>query len=201
MEKEKMMKSAKIIDRILKIIQGFAAAGVIVAAIFIPLTAILGEKVIAESSRLELGHLTLKLAGDMSSYLDLSGIKASIIVMLISAVVGCAVGWYCLRMLRNVLAPLKEGRPFESGMAGRIRTLGFPVLIGGAITAICRTVGAVFELKAYDLSAVFDSDMVASAAYNYSLDLWFVVVTLILFFLSYIFRYGEDLQREADETL
>ena len=34
MENKKLMKSAAVIDRILKILQGFAIAGVIVAAIF-----------------------------------------------------------------------------------------------------------------------------------------------------------------------
>ena len=40
-----------------------------------------------------------------------------------------------------------------------------------------------------------------SFTYNYSIDLWFAAAALILFFLSYIFRCGEALQREADETL
>ena len=43
MDNTKLTRSAAVIDRILKILQGFALAGVIVAAIFIPLTAILGE--------------------------------------------------------------------------------------------------------------------------------------------------------------
>ena len=30
---------------------------------------------------------------------------------------------------------------------------------------------------------------------------WFVIAALVLFFLSYVFRCGEQLQKEADETL
>ena len=46
-----------------------------------------------------------------------------------------------------------------------------------------------------------DHPAVESVMYNYSIRLWFVAVALVLFFLSYVFRYGEDLQRESDETL
>ena len=37
--------------------------------------------------------------------------------------------------------------------------------------------------------------------FNFVFNLWFVIAALLLFFLSYIFRCGEALQREADETL
>ena len=66
MENEKLIKSANIIDRILKILRGFALAGVIVSAVFIPLTLIFGTKVIADASHLVLGNLTLTMAGDLS---------------------------------------------------------------------------------------------------------------------------------------
>ena len=42
---------------------------------------------------------------------------------------------------------------------------------------------------------------IAAVAYNFDVDLWFLGAALVLFFLSFIFRYGEELQREADETL
>ena len=201
MEREKLAKTAVVIDRILKIVQGFLVAGVIVSAVFIPLSAILGEKIIADASSLTLGNVTLKLTGDARAYLDTAGIKASIIVMLVSSILVLAMVWYFLKKLREILVPMKEGRPFESGIASRIRSLAWTVLIGGGIGEIGRAVGAVFELKAYDLSALMDHPAVESVMYNYSIRLWFVAVALVLFFLSYVFRYGEDLQRESDETL
>ena len=132
MENKKLMKSAAVIDRILKILQGFAIAGMIVAAIFIPLTAILGEKIIADASKLNLGVLDLRLA-DAKAYLDMASIKTSIIVMLIGMILTSAAIWYCLRVLREILAPMKEGTPFAAGMAGKIRKLGWTVLIGGFV--------------------------------------------------------------------
>ena len=200
MENKKLMKSAAVIDRILKILQGFAIAGVIVAAIFIPLTAILGEKIIADASRLNLGVLDLRLA-DAKAYLDMADIKTSIIVMLIGMILVSAAIWYCLRVLREILAPMKEGTPFAAGMAGKIRKLGWTVLIGGFIAEVGRRLSQLFEARAYQIERLLNMEAIASVDYNYSVSLWFVFAALILFFLSYIFRCGEALQKEADETL
>jgi len=201
MKNEKLAKTSVVLDRILKIIQGFMVAGAIVAAIFIPLTAIFGEKIIADASHLELGNLTIKLAGNLPDYLDIPAILKSIFVSLAVAIVICCIVWYCLRILRSILAPMKEGRPFEGGISDKIRTLGWTVLVGGAVVEIGRMISAVLELQAYDLSMITENPMVESVTYNYSISLWFVVTALILFFLSHIFRYGEVLQQESDETL
>ena len=200
MENKKLMKSAAVIDRILKILQGFAIAGVIVAAIFIPLTAILGEKIIADASRLNLGVLDLRLA-DAKAYLDMADIKTSIIVMLIGMILASAAVWYCLRVLREILAPMKEGTPFAAGMAGKVRKLGWTVLIGGFVAEVGHRLSQLFEARAYQIERLLNMEAIASVDYNYSVSLWFVFAALILFFLSYIFRCGEALQKEADETL
>ncbi len=201
MENKKLIKNATIIDRILKILQGFAAAGVIVSAIFIPLTLIFGEKVIASADNLTVGELQFKLSGDLSSYLDMAGIRSSIVVMLIGAILTAAAVWYCLRVLREILAPMKEGQPFASGMADKIRKLGWTVLATGAIAEIGGMITSVFELRAYQLDKIVNREIVSGITFNYSFGLWFVFAALIIFFLSYVFRYGEALQKESDETL
>lgn len=201
MNNEKFVKTSIVVDRIFKILQGFLLAGVIVSAIFIPLTAILGDKIIADASTIKLGKLALKLSGDYRDYLDLSGIKISIIVTLVAAIVGCAAAWYCVKKFREILSPMKEGRPFEAGISDRIRRLAFTVLIGGGIAEVCRAVGSVFELKAYNLDKIFAKASLTDISYQYDISLWFVVIALILLFLSFVFRYGEALQRESDETL
>ncbi len=201
MENTKMMKTASVVDRILKILQGFAVGGAIVCAIFIPLTAILGEKVIANASSLDLGYLSVKLTGDQAAYLDIPNIKVSIIVMLAAAIIALAAFWYCLRILRRILAPMKEGSPFAEGVSIKIKQLGWTVLIGGGVIEIVLVIGSVFELKAYQIERLLNLDMVSVSSFDYSINPWFVFAALIIFFLSYVFRYGEALQQEADETL
>ena len=201
MDNTKLTRSAAVIDRILKILQGFALAGVIVAAIFIPLTAILGEKIIASADTLTLGAMQFHLAGTAENYLDLPNIKLSIIVMLIGMILACAAGWYCLKVLREILAPMKEGYPFAAGISGKVRKLGWTVLICGGFVELGRVLTELFEARAYRIEALMNPGLVDSFTYNVEFNLWFVVTALIVFFLSYIFRCGEALQQEADETL
>ena len=201
MENDKLIRSAKIIDRLLKIFQGFAAAGIAVSAIFVPLTLIFKDRIIADASHLTLGNLSIHLTGEMSSYLDLAAIQKSILITLAAAIVSCAALWYCLKLLRSILAPMKEGRPFDAGISGKIRSLAWAVLVGGGISEFCRAVSAVFEIKAYETTLQSAFPAADHFSYNYSISFWFAGTALILFFLSYIFRCGEALQQEADETL
>ena len=201
MNTEKLVRSTAVFDRILKIAQGFALAGCAVSLIFVPLTAILGERIIADASVVSLGNLSITMAGALGDYLDVSRARTGIILSLLAAVFVCAAAWYCLRILRQILAPMKEGRPFSAGIADSVRKLAWAVLIGGGVGEIVRTASAVTELKAYDLSFLTASPSVASVTYNFTLDLWFVAAALILFFLSHVFRCGEALQQESDETL
>ena len=201
MENTKLIRSASVLDRFLKILQGFAAAGMIVAAVFVPLTLIFGEKVVASSGNLKIGELQLQLVGAPESYLDLSNIKLSILVMLVGAILASAAAWYCLKVLREILSPMKEGRPFAEGIADRIRKLAWAVLIGGGVAELGRTLSGIFEVKAYRIERLLDPAAVESFRFNFVFNLWFVIAALLLFFLSYIFRCGEALQREADETL
>ena len=201
MENSKMIKTAKVADKILKIAQGFMVAFVIVAAIFSVLTAILGEKIIADASTLNLGNIALTLAGDSSGFLNAATLKTGIIAPLISTIVMSAVAWICIRILREILAPMKEGRPFEAGTASGIRKLAWTILIGGAVAEAARIIGYIFEIRAYNLDFLFNQNLVSHISFNLTFSLWFVAAALILFFLSFIFRCGEELQRESDETL
>ena len=201
MENTKLIRSATIIDRILKILQGFAAAGVIVAAIFIPLTAVFGEKIIASADKLSLGAVQFELSGAMESYLDFANIKVSIIVMLVGTILVSAATWYGLKVLREILSPMKEGKPFAAGISDKVRKLAWTVLIGGGVAEIGQLIAEVSTAQAYQIERLVNPELVESFSYSVSLDLWFVVAALILFFLSYVFRSGEELQKEADETL
>ena len=60
---------------------------------------------------------------------------------------------------------------------------------------------SIAEIKAYDMERLLNSDAAERFSYNYSPDISFVVIAALLLFLSVIFRYGEGLQKESDETL
>ena len=201
MEIKKFNRGAAVIDRILKILQGFAIAGVIVTLIFIPLTLIFGEKVIADASVIEVGLMELHLAGNAGDYLNIGNVKTAISVLLLAAAIVSAAVWYCLRVLREILAPMKEGSPFTAGTSRKIRKLAWTVLVAGGIAEAGVVLSSVFQIQAYQIDKLFNPSVISSVTFDFKSGALFVVPALFLFFLSYIFRYGEELQREADETL
>ena len=201
MENSKMIKTAKVADKILKIAQGFMIAFIIVAAIFSVLTAILGEKIIADASTLNLGNIALTLAGDSSSFLNASTLKAGIIAPLISTIVVSAVGWICIKILRGILAPMKEGRPFDESIADSLRRLGHVVLASGIVSCVLAYLSQAAMLGVIDYKELFNTALVTGVDIRSSFSLDFIIVALALYLMSYVFRYGSELQRESDETL
>ena len=187
-----------------KVFQVIAVACMIVAAVFIPLTLIFGEKVIADASRLETGCLRIVFTGDMSAYLDMDGVKLNIVMALVSAIIPLAVGWYCIRVLRGILAPMKEGRAFAEGISRKIKKLGWTALIGGGLVEIARIAEDFFFVRAYRLDEIISHPSVESVGAAFgpgSVHPWFIFAALVMFFLSFVFRCGEELQRQSDETL
>lgn len=200
MDNTKLVQSASLLDRVLVIMQGLTAAVIIASAVFIPLTAVLGEKVIAYASSLTLGSLKFNLNGSVN-FLDIQNFKSSIICSLACAILAAAATRYCIKVLREILAPMIEGIPFAAGISNKIRKLAWAVLVGGFITEIGHAITASLEIKAYQIERLFNLEAISSVSYNFSLNLWFVITAMILFFLSYVFRCGEMLQKESDETL
>ena len=122
MDNTKLVQSASLLDRVLVIMQGLTAAVIIASAVFIPLTAVLGEKVIADASSLTLGSLKFNLNGSVN-FLDIQNFKSSIICSLACAILAAAATRYCIKVLREILAPMIEGIPFAAGISNKIRKL------------------------------------------------------------------------------
>ncbi len=200
MENAKMRKTAVVMDKILKVIQGIAAACGIVYLIFIALTLLLGEKMVAAANSISLGPLKLMLKDDFT-LLNPSTWKISTAIGLVFGTVALAVVVYAIRLIRKVLEPMKEGRPFHTGVSNMIKKLAWVALLGGAVVRVSQTAAEIAEIKACEFTVLFNENVFTDYSFNYMIDINFIVTACVLFFLSYVFRYGEELQRESDETL
>ena len=200
MENTKMMKTAVVIDRILKILQGVAIVCGILYLIVMALALFFGEKMITDMNAVSLGQLKLTLKDD-SALLNESALKIGLAISLVYGTISLAICVYAVGIIRKVLEPMKEGRPFDKGISQMIKKLAWVVLAGGAIVRGGGCITMIAEMKAYDLAAFFSESTVTGFNFNYVIDLNFIVTAGVFFLLSYVFRYGEELQRESDETL
>jgi hypothetical protein len=190
----KMVKTAKVIDKVLRILRGISLAGCIVCVVFMVLVPILRESIVMVGY-INLGNISLAIAD--SSIINWDTLILSLELELVAGLIGCAFVWYALTLLLRVIAPMKEGRPFEAGISNQIRKLALITLVGGAITETVTVFASRTAMNAYDFAALLNSEY----SYNGTFDLSFLVGAVVLLLLSYVFRYGEELQRESDETL
>lgn len=200
MKNEKMMKTAGILDKIAKILGGIALVCGIVCLVFVPLVIFLGERMFVPGTNvLELGFIEFKLSADFQAITP--GVITFSAVSLVISAISCFIFYFIAKYLRAVLLSVKEGRPFEKAVVASFRRLGFLSLVGGLVSELLKWGQQLLLLKAYPMDEIFTSPAIAGMEVNFIMDMGFVLIALVFFFLSWIFAYGNDLQKQSDETL
>jgi len=200
MIQKRMITTAEHLDRFCKIMAGFMKAGAIVCAVFAVLVLVFGELMY------DTGHTTLDL-DFVKLHLgqEYTGVNSAMIAYTITTltVVGAVLYgiFRGLHHLRLLLAPVKEGRPFEKEVSKQMRSIAWLILIIGAIVQISGIVSRIFLTHAFPIEAFFASPAVTKIEYVYTMDFGFVLMFCLVMFLSRIFEYGQQLQQESDETL
>lgn len=174
---EKLVKMAKLIDLSLKVLQILIVAFTVLLLVFS-------------------GFSGVWFYLPVDGVFHLSGVNGATVFL--SAPVGwslflaaAAVVLYGLHILRRILRPMKQGEPFAQSVSADMRHFGWLVLIAGGILSLASFAG--------QLSLLSSSSSATNGSFQ--LDLSFLFLSAIVFLFSYIFRYGEELQRQADETL
>lgn len=148
---------------------------------------------------LQLGNVTLSLISDgtippeATRLLILCGLIFSIPFLLLSA--------KCLRIVQDILTPMSQGKPFDRNVSDSLRKLSFITLIVGGIAEVGDMALSALQLYNVKLDALFNPQFVAGYTVENTLDMNFLVVFGVLFLMSHVFRYGEELQQLSDETL
>ncbi len=96
-----------------------------------------------------------------------------------------------IKLVRRIMIPMKEGRPFEDGISEIIKKFGHFVLAATVICAFIR-----FLLDAVVIAIGSESEPLPVG-----ISVGGIFAALAIYLISYIFRYGEELQRQSDETL
>lgn len=195
----KMQKTAKALDTFCKVLFWLAIAGSVIFAAAVVILAAMGDKAMIEASSLTLGPATFNLAeGFRPDAKYASGLIFSMIPVMALGVATVIIG---LNIIRSILAPMKEGVPFDGTMSKNIRKLGWFSLISGGVWSIITIIFESLMLVVYDFEKIFIGDAITDIVIESDISLDFIIVAAVIFLLSYVFRYGEALQQQADETL
>lgn len=153
----------------------------------------------AMGTSLMLEPVRLELAGD--GPVEASVIKLRIIIgFFVSAVLFAAIS-LVMKFLRRIFIPMTEGHPFDGAVSRTLRQLSIIVLVGGILLELGGAIFNGYLFQSYSLESLFNMDAIAGYTIEYRCNLTFLIMFVVLRLLSFVFHYGEQLQRESDETL
>ena len=199
---EKLMKTSKTVDTILKVVYKILqVAGIIlVVSIGICIIAQLVDKLPATEltevtvSDVELIFKEPLLINNTQALIEMS-------VTMVLAVLVIAITCYMIKLLRNVLAPMIVGQPFNGTVSGNMKKLGIAVIVSGLVMDIAESVMSNLAFYMYDIAELVLADNISKITVNNEISMDSILVGVLVIMLSHVFRYGEELQQQADETL
>ncbi len=202
MKKEKMQSIANILDKCLKIFYvvnliagGFALLG---GLIIIWADAWGVNKTINAVTDYMLGDVRITFAENVLFFRE--DIRIEITLILIGLVIITSI-FFGVRICRKILVPMKDGRPFNEKSAENMKKLAMVVLIYNVLMEILINLFKYLKFQSYDLAPLISTNKIISITYEPDFDLKFLFIVGILYLLAYVFKYGEVLQQESDETL
>lgn len=204
MNREKMMTTAKKLDTFFRVVQRIVTISMLVVICVIAVLTVVNlinpNAVIGTGfNMVDIGPISFELAQQYSPDNRTVLTYAWIYTVLGAA---CAVAiCYALGRLRQILQCMVQGEPFRPEAADHIRKLAYAVLALGIVHNIAAFGEALVSVFLFKLDQLVDGGQILSVRVNYSLDLTFLIGFFLLLLISYIFRYGAELQQLSDETL
>ena len=147
----------------------------------------------------DIGFLELTVAEAYAPNKSLVLLHAAIVMA-----VGCRLcydGRKGVGYIREILQPMIEEKPFASIVSTNLMKLARLSINLGILANIIILTDQIMTVFVFDLPALLVSEKIAHVGGLFEVDLSFLIYWAILMLLSYVFRYGEQLQQLDDETL
>lgn len=197
---KRMAKFANVLDTAAKVGTKVFLTVTIVCAVFAVLVLVLGGAVMEPGSFvLELDFVKLHLADEYQTVTPMMRLFTAVGLITASVLLFCV--QYGLRIVRRILEPMKEGRPFDMDTPINIGKLAWLVFIGGTVAHLLGIAGQVILVLALPMEQILVTSAVTELEFAFRGDYGFVLAFLLLRLTAYVFAYGQKLQQESDETL
>lgn len=198
----KLKKIAQTLDSIAKIIF-YINIGAAILMLFIWILifseVLMDQNILREYLILTLGSVKVGIVPESAPSLTYTNTRFFLGTLLLFAVT--LLFLYGVKIARKILKPMKEGLPFDESISKNLKNLGILTLIGGGIWSVAKVIIDTTTFYAYRVSELFRPEIITHVELSISLDTTFLVIAAVIFLLSYIFRYGAELQKLSDETL
>ena len=202
MNQERLIGTAKKLDKILKVVQIVNIAGgvlVICGFLLLNIAHLVNPENIntADIIKFSTGEFSLELAAGAEMGIDLAygwancGWTVALLAIL----------WIGFRYVRKIMVPMMEGNPFDHSVSDYLKKLGLLTLLYGIVGNIGAAMITSMKMNHYQLERLVDGKNILAIAPEYQLELGFLIIFFVFLLASYIFKYGAELQQLSDETL
>ncbi len=110
------------------------------------------------------------------------------------------VGYKMIKIVESICKTALE-KPFDISIANYLVRLSKYILVGGLITNLIIIFRFIILTKPYNYNLLFNENYVSDIQFKYQFNLTFLIDAALVYLLSYVFRYGKELQDLSDETL
>lgn len=106
-----------------------------------------------------------------------------------------------IQTIESICKIAMDHTPFDVCVANHIKNLAKYILAGGIVFNILEICRVMYFKQILNFDLLFNPKYVTQINYDIRLHLSFLVFAALIYLLSYIFRYGQELQQLSDETL
>jgi len=202
---EKISKISKVVDKVLKVGYWILVVSAVISILM------LGVLCFAEPNAdimqgkwsITVGNMGLELADHVMENVQISQMQwMTVMIALISVVLGVFFFCYAIKLLRRILAPMIQEQPFVGTVSVDLRKLGWVIICSSIVMGIVENVGRAIVYVVCDIQNILLSENIVGVKLQFNLiDIKTILLGVLLILLSHIFCYGEKLQRQDDETL
>ena len=200
-----LTNTAKKLDTLFKILQIIITIGIVAALVAL---AIIGAGFLFDLdpytigtgyTNLEFGFLSIGVAEEYApdEWYVLMLLSVEIVVTLICLLIARR----CNTCVRDILQPMTQGEPFHNTISANLKKLAKNSIILCILENFIEIATTCMYVWGFDLANLILSDKITHVTFLTTFDMTFLIVAAVLYLLSYIFRYGEQLQQLSDETL
>lgn len=200
-----LKSTAKKLDTFFRVLNIFLKIGIVCCLVSIGIIAVgylfdLSPYTIGTGyNSMKLGRLDITIAENYAP--DEWYVLALLSVSFIIAIVCLLIARRCCTCVRDILHPMTQGEPFHNTISLNLKKLAKYSLILFIILECMELVTTSMFIRGYHLLDLLLSDKITHVTFRPEIDFTFLIVAAVLYLLSYIFQYGEQLQQLSDETL
>ena len=191
---EKLLRKMCLVLNVLKGIALFSFITTILLAVFMFFVDI--NSIPLDSLRIDIIDLTLK--NDL--FINKEMIAKILPVGLLLLGILFFVAYKMIEILESICKTALE-KPFDISIANSLVKLSKYILVGGLITNLIIIFRFIILTKPYNYNLLFNENYVSDIQFKNQFSLTFLLEAALVYLLSYVFRYGKELQDLSDETL